>query len=54
MSVNIPNIIKKGEVKWRTIVPKNFEYVKSQGMDLALSFKRTIYIPFQRLIVISG
>ena len=54
MSVNIPNIIKNGKVNWKTIVPRNFEYVKEEGMDLALSFKRTIYIPFQRLITISG
>ena len=34
--------------------PSNIEYVEHHQLDPKLGFMRTIYIPYQRLIIISG
>lgn len=36
------------------MVPKNQEYVLREGLDKQLKFGRTIYIPYNKLLVISG
>ena len=36
------------------MVPRNQEYVVGQGLDKQLKFGRTIYIPYNKVLVISG
>ena len=40
--------------KWNYILPKNQEYVKEHDLNKQLKFGRTIYIPYNKLIIISG
>ena len=40
--------------KWRSLAPRNVDYVKENGLDKQLKFGRTIYIPYGKVIVISG
>ena len=34
--------------------PSNPEYVEKHGLQKSIKFGRTIYVPYQRLLVISG
>jgi len=40
--------------KWRSLAPRNVDYMKECGLDKQLKFGRTIYIPYNKVIVISG
>ena len=44
----------KSNEKWKCLAPKNVDYQKSHGLDKNLKFGRTIYIPYRKVIVISG
>ena len=63
MSISCNNILDKiydenkqakNYTKWKIIKPSNPEYVKANNLDIELQFMRTIYLPYQKLIVISG
>lgn len=36
------------------MTPSNPQYVQQNGLNKSIKFGRTIYVPFQRIIVISG
>ena len=36
------------------MTPSNPEYVEKYGLHKAIKFGRTIYVPYQRILVISG
>ena len=40
--------------QWLVMQPSNPEYVEKHGLNKAIKFGRTIYIPYNRLLVISG
>merc|ERR1711988_1707461 len=40
--------------KWQWLRPANEEYVRKEGLNKQLKFGRTLYIPYNKLLVISG
>ena len=40
--------------KWNFIVPKNKDYQSAYKLNKSLKYGRTIYVPYNRVIVISG
>lgn len=40
--------------KWQCLRPRNQDYVKKEGLNKQLKFGRTLYIPYNKLLVISG
>lgn len=40
--------------RWQSLHPVNQEYVRSHNLDKQLKFGRTVYIPYQKVLVISG
>jgi hypothetical protein len=40
--------------KWEALIPINQKYIKKNNLDKTLKYGRTIYIPYNRIIVISG
>lgn len=44
----------QSNIKWNFIEPKNTTYQKHHQLDKALKYGRTIYIPYDRVIMISG
>lgn len=47
-------LVPDSRKKWQSLKPKNQEYVSKEGLDKQLKFGRTIYIPYDKLLVISG
>lgn len=39
---------------WHWVQPKNQAYVQQEGLDKTLKFGRTLYIPYSKVLVISG
>ena len=40
--------------KWNFTIPKNTDYQESYKLNKSLKYGRTIYVPYNRVIVISG
>lgn len=40
--------------KWQYLQPVNQDYVRKEGLNKQLKFGRTLYIPYNKLLVISG
>lgn len=44
----------QSSTKWTCIPPSNPDYAEKHGLNKTLKFGRTLYLPYQRLLVISG
>ena len=42
------------QTQWYVMAPSNPDYVEKHGLNKSIKFGRTIYVPFQRILVISG
>lgn len=42
------------QTKWQYLLPRNQDYVIKEGLNKQLKFGRTLYIPYNKLLVISG
>ena len=42
------------QIMWRPLFPSNPEYMERMGLKRQLNFFRIFYVPYQRVIVMSG
>lgn len=42
------------QAQWYVMTPSNPEYVEAHGLKKSIKFGRTIYVPYKRILVISG
>lgn len=40
--------------RWQSLKAVNRDYMRKEGLDKQLKFGRTIYIPYNKVLVISG
>lgn len=42
------------QAQWYVMTPSNKHYVEAHGLNKSIKFGRTIYVPYNRILVISG
>lgn len=47
-------VTQEDNAKWKPIFPKNLQYAKEQDLILDLKFFRIFYVPYERILIVSG
>lgn len=54
MKLSCEDILFSTYKDWRIMKPSNAEYVSKHNLDACLVYTRPLYVPYQRILILSG